>query len=288
MRIGKREFTVTVAPYDGGNLAFVEDGDAIDVIGDWAPGEPLLIADMDGRRRVVQVAKQGPRLDAARPAARGTRCRSCRRHIAELSQHMIEKVPPDLSRFLLAPMPGLLTRLEVKAGDKVEAGQPVAVVEAMKMENILRAEKPRRSRRPRPRPATAWRSTRSSWSSSDRASREQAVHRAKAQYYDRRAACGSVGPLPRRGQSAFDEPSAFIANGGVPLGIATLPCGSVAASADNCGSGRWQPASRLASGCRIYRTQFLSSPAGVSPSPSSAARRQTRFRADICKAQSLP
>ena len=38
-------------------------------------------------------------------------------------------------------MPGLLTALEVKAGDKVEAGQPLAVVEAMKMENILRAEK---------------------------------------------------------------------------------------------------------------------------------------------------
>ena len=63
------------------------------------------------------------------------------RHIAELSKHMIEKVPPDMSRFLLAPMPGLLTRLEVQAGDKVEAGQPLAVVEAMKMENILRAEK---------------------------------------------------------------------------------------------------------------------------------------------------
>ena len=54
---------------------------------------------------------------------------------------MIEKVPPDLSRFLLAPMPGLLARLDVAAGDKVEAGQPLAVVEAMKMENILRAEK---------------------------------------------------------------------------------------------------------------------------------------------------
>jgi propionyl-CoA carboxylase alpha chain len=55
---------------------------------------------------------------------------------------MLEKVPPDLSRLLIAPMPGLLTKLNVKAGDKVEAGQPVAVMEAMKMENILRAEKP--------------------------------------------------------------------------------------------------------------------------------------------------
>jgi propionyl-CoA carboxylase alpha chain len=54
---------------------------------------------------------------------------------------MIEKIPPDMSRFLLAPMPGLLTRLHVSPGDKVEAGQPLAVVEAMKMENILRAEK---------------------------------------------------------------------------------------------------------------------------------------------------
>ena len=54
---------------------------------------------------------------------------------------MIEKVPPDLSKYLLCPMPGLLVALHVGAGDKVEAGQPLAVVEAMKMENILRAEK---------------------------------------------------------------------------------------------------------------------------------------------------
>jgi len=62
-------------------------------------------------------------------------------HVAPLSSHMIEKIPPDLSRFLLSPMPGLLTALHVAAGDKVEAGQPLAVIEAMKMENILRAGK---------------------------------------------------------------------------------------------------------------------------------------------------
>jgi propionyl-CoA carboxylase alpha chain len=54
---------------------------------------------------------------------------------------MIEKIPPDLSRFLICPMPGLLVSLNVAEGDKVEIGQPLAVVEAMKMENILRAEK---------------------------------------------------------------------------------------------------------------------------------------------------
>ena len=62
-------------------------------------------------------------------------------HVAPYAQHLIEKIPPDLSKFLLCPMPGLLMRLDVAAGDKVEAGQPLAVVEAMKMENILRAEK---------------------------------------------------------------------------------------------------------------------------------------------------
>jgi len=140
VRIGKREFAVTIAPYDGGNLAIVDNGDAIDVIGDWSPGMPLMIADMDGRKRVVQVAKKGR---GWRFATRGARHEVLvmPRHIAELSQYMIEKVPPDLSRFLLAPMPGLLTRLDVKPGDSVEAGQPIAVVEAMKMENILRATK---------------------------------------------------------------------------------------------------------------------------------------------------
>jgi propionyl-CoA carboxylase alpha chain len=135
-----RDYEVTVTPYDGGNLVSVDDNEEVDVIGDWAPGQRLLVADMDGRRRVVQVAKRGRGwVLTTRGAAH--RATVMAPHIAALMRHMIEKVPPDLSRFLLAPMPGLLTRLEVKAGDTVEAGQPVAVVEAMKMENILRAAK---------------------------------------------------------------------------------------------------------------------------------------------------
>src|SRR3546814_12874079 len=51
-------------------------------------------------------------------------------HIAPLTQHMIEKIPPDLSKFLICPMPGLLVTLHVGEGDAVEAGQPLAAVEA--------------------------------------------------------------------------------------------------------------------------------------------------------------
>ncbi|MEM9622336.1 MAG: acetyl/propionyl/methylcrotonyl-CoA carboxylase subunit alpha [Pseudomonadota bacterium] len=59
---------------------------------------------------------------------------------AALQAHMLEKQPPDLSKFLLSPMPGLLVRMSAQPGDEVKAGEELAVVEAMKMENSLRAE----------------------------------------------------------------------------------------------------------------------------------------------------
>lgn len=61
--------------------------------------------------------------------------------IAELAGLMPEKLPPDTSKMLLCPMPGVITAVSVKAGDQVEAGQALATVEAMKMENVLRAER---------------------------------------------------------------------------------------------------------------------------------------------------
>ena len=59
---------------------------------------------------------------------------------AELRALMPEQVTPDLSRYLLSPMPGLLVSLAAAEGDKVKAGEELAVIEAMKMENVLRAE----------------------------------------------------------------------------------------------------------------------------------------------------
>ena len=60
---------------------------------------------------------------------------------AELAALMPEKLPPDTSRLLLCPMPGLIVRVNVEIGDEVQEGQALCTVEAMKMENILRAEK---------------------------------------------------------------------------------------------------------------------------------------------------
>ncbi len=62
-------------------------------------------------------------------------------HAAALAAHMIEKTPPDMSKVLLCPMPGLIVAIDVKVGDVVQPGQTLCTVEAMKMQNILRAEK---------------------------------------------------------------------------------------------------------------------------------------------------
>jgi propionyl-CoA carboxylase alpha chain len=131
---------VRTKPYQGGTLAVLDGEGPIDVIGRWHPGQRLLSVSIDGRKRTVKVTKNG-RSWLLNTRGRSFRVQVLQPEVAELGRHMIEKPAPDLSRMLLAPMPGLLTRLQVEPGDHVEPGQPVAVMEAMKMENILRAPK---------------------------------------------------------------------------------------------------------------------------------------------------
>lgn len=116
------------------------DGELLDLDLSYTPGDRLIEAEVAGQPLAVRIAaiKSGFRL-TTRGKSHDIRVLPAR--IARHAAHMIEKIPPDLSKFLLCPMPGLLVSLNVGEGDKVEAGQPLAVVEAMKMENILRAEK---------------------------------------------------------------------------------------------------------------------------------------------------
>ena len=140
VRLAGRDYAIRLDAFDGGLIGIVDEGEGRELIGQWQPGSALFRAEIDGRPRIVQVARKGRQWRlTTRGAAHLVDVLPA--HVALLSRHMIEKVPPDLSRFLICPMPGLLTRLNVGEGDRVEAGQPLAVVEAMKMENILRAEK---------------------------------------------------------------------------------------------------------------------------------------------------
>jgi len=106
----------------------------------WTPGQTLLTGTVGGAPMIVKVefVRGGARL-RYRGADFKAVVRTPRQ--AELAALMPEKMPPDTSKLLLCPMPGLVVALHVTEGDEVFEGQPLATVEAMKMENILRAER---------------------------------------------------------------------------------------------------------------------------------------------------
>jgi propionyl-CoA carboxylase alpha chain len=116
------------------------DGEPFDLSMEYDPGDRLIEAEIGDEELAVKIIRTRMGFKLTTRGASHT-ARVIPGHIAHLASHMIEKIPPDLSKFLICPMPGLLTTLHVGVGDAVEAGQPLAVVEAMKMENILRAEK---------------------------------------------------------------------------------------------------------------------------------------------------
>ena len=133
-------FAVTIAADPEGSTVRFADGAAMRVKSDWRPGQSLARLVVDGAPLVMKVAKvpMGFRV-RLRGADLKVFVRSPR--AAELALLMLEKLPPDTSRFLLCPMPGMLVRVAVGVGDRVQEGQTLATVEAMKMENILKAER---------------------------------------------------------------------------------------------------------------------------------------------------
>ncbi|NKB45912.1 MAG: ATP-grasp domain-containing protein, partial [Alphaproteobacteria bacterium] len=112
----------------------------ISVASDWTFGEPLFVGSVDGQEVCIQVDCDGIGYRLFHNGAQvETRVYTPRE--AELAQLMPVKVAPDMSSFLLSPMPGLLVSVEVTEGQQVKAGENLAIVEAMKMENVLKAER---------------------------------------------------------------------------------------------------------------------------------------------------
>ena len=127
------------ADRDGSNVTF-DDGQCLRVTGDWMPGDQLAKMTVDGAPLILKVGKiSGGFRIRTRGADMKVHVRTPRQ--AELALLMPEKVAPDTSKLLLCPMPGLVVKLNVEEGEEVEEGQALCTIEAMKMENILKAEK---------------------------------------------------------------------------------------------------------------------------------------------------
>ncbi|MBY6202294.1 acetyl/propionyl/methylcrotonyl-CoA carboxylase subunit alpha [Maritalea mobilis] len=133
-------FPVTIAADPNGSTVTFEDGHAMRITSDWTPGDALATLSVDGETLVLKVGKiPGGFRIRTRGAELKVHVRSPRQ--AELARLMPEKLPPDTSKMLLCPMPGLIVKIDVEEGQEVQEGQALCTVEAMKMENILRAER---------------------------------------------------------------------------------------------------------------------------------------------------
>ncbi|MFT6609821.1 acetyl/propionyl/methylcrotonyl-CoA carboxylase subunit alpha [Qipengyuania profunda] len=150
VRIGEREEGSTSHEVRLEENALTVDGEPVTIEMQYTPGEPMVDvalfengADEDADPVEAYTLQLKSMRTGYAVTTRGAthHLRILQTRIADLAAHMIEKTPPDLSKMLICPMPGLLVKLHVGEGEEVHPGQPLATVEAMKMENILRAEK---------------------------------------------------------------------------------------------------------------------------------------------------
>ena len=125
---------------ESGHWSVKNAGTTLEIISDWQFGDLLYKGTANGQPFCMQVERVGLKyrvfhlgcqIDALVLDA----------HAAEMQKLMPHKAPPDTSKFLLSPMPGLLTEIAVKQGQEVKAGETLAKIEAMKMENVLKAER---------------------------------------------------------------------------------------------------------------------------------------------------
>ncbi len=146
-----RPSAVSVCP-EGSSYIVKSDGESRSAATDWRPGQPLLHLRIDDHSWVVQVEMLRGRAFRLVHGGVVRHAQVLSPRAAELLMMMPEKQPADTSRLVLSPMPGLLTSIVVGEGQEVKAGEPLVVVEAMKMENVLRAERDGRVAKLRAKP----------------------------------------------------------------------------------------------------------------------------------------
>ncbi|MBO6949604.1 MAG: acetyl/propionyl/methylcrotonyl-CoA carboxylase subunit alpha [Rhodospirillales bacterium] len=137
---GEGQYNVTIGSADGSAVDLNVDGDEFTVKTDWQLGDELFRADINGETVCFQVARSTVAYIVSQGGSRADAW-VLSPHVAELNALMPVKEPPDTSKLLLSPMPGLLVSVAVEEGQEVKAGEELCVVEAMKMENVLRAER---------------------------------------------------------------------------------------------------------------------------------------------------
>jgi propionyl-CoA carboxylase alpha chain len=133
-------FSLTLGDSDAGAPVIVSGRGRLRVWLDWKPGRLIASARVDDRSLLVQVDR---RREGYLLTHRGAQIEAVirTRKAAEYAMRMPKKVPPDLSKMLVSPMPGLIVSVAAEVGQEVKAGQELCVLEAMKMENVLRAER---------------------------------------------------------------------------------------------------------------------------------------------------
>ena len=136
------EEAVRIELKDGIYSVYIDDADGVsryDIESDWRPGQLALHAMINRTSKITaQVERKGVRLYLVLDGAH-YECMVLSPLGAELQRRMPVKLPPDTSKLVMSPMPGLLTKLAVKVGEAVTAGQKLASIEAMKMENTISA-----------------------------------------------------------------------------------------------------------------------------------------------------
>ena len=139
--MGGAKFAVTEAQLAAGHLYLRIDGKAFTALSDWVIGERVLRLRENERDYAFEIARLPGGTYRLRHGGAQEIVSVRRPAAAELVALMPAKTPPDTSKMLLCPMPGLVVSVNVREGQEVKAGEALAVVEAMKMENVLTAER---------------------------------------------------------------------------------------------------------------------------------------------------